>query len=78
MAEHRVYLLTLDHEGEGWILKEHASGTVVGRFRSKGEGERFARDWVPQQGEDARLVVAETTANMEDESDYGRRLKPGG
>jgi hypothetical protein len=41
MAEHRVFLLTL--EGDGWVLKEHASGKVVGQFRSKGEGERFAR-----------------------------------
>jgi hypothetical protein len=48
---------------------------VVSRFRSKGEGERFARDWVPQQGEDARLIVAETTASMEDEAGYGRNLK---
>ena len=78
MAEHRVYLLTLDDQGEGWVLKEHGSGDVVGRFRSKGEGERFARDWVPAQGADARLVVAETTASMEDEADYGRNLKPPG
>jgi hypothetical protein len=73
MAEHRVFLLTL--EGDGWVLKEHASGKVVAQFRSKGEGERFARDWAPRQGADARLVVAETTASMEDEADYGRSLK---
>ena len=76
MAEHRVYLLTLDDQEDGWVLKEHATGKVVNRFRSKGEGERFARDWAPAQGEDVRLVVAETTASMEDESDYGRNLKP--
>ena len=78
MAEHRVYLLTLDEQDEGWVLKEHASGDVVSRFRSKGEGERFAREWVPAQGADARLVVAETTASMEEEAGYGRNLKPPG
>lgn len=75
MSEPRIYLLTLDDDSEGWVLKEHASGAVMSRFRSKGEGERFARDWVHAQGGGARLVVAETTATMEEEAGYGRNLK---
>lgn len=76
MAEHKVYLLALDEQGDGWALKDQANGSVLARFKTKGEGERFARDWVPAQGPEARLVVAETTAAMEDEADYGRNLKP--
>lgn len=78
MAAHRVFLLTLDPDGEGWVLKEHGAKEPIARFRTKGEGERFARDWAPAQGPDARLVVAETTAPMEDEADYGRNLRPPG
>jgi hypothetical protein len=69
MAETREFHLVPDADKKDWALKEKGKNRAVRRFASKGEGQKYARDYAKKKSPSV-LVMHKADGTVQGQTNY--------